>query len=89
MAKRTKTQGKIPSFNEAVSEVEEILVRLEQDDVDIDKLGQEVGRAVELIQLCRDKLTKTDGEVRQMITGLQEGAKPGEVVEGLPGEEPN
>ena len=87
MAKRTKTQkttteGKTPSFSEAVGEVEDILTRLEQDEVDIDKLGEEVRRAVELIHLCRQKLEKTDGEVRQMITGLQEDARQGDAGEG-------
>jgi len=59
------------SFGEAVTEVEEILSGLEDDNVDIDKLGEEVRRAVELIQVCRGKLEKTDAEVRQLVQGLQ------------------
>jgi len=54
--------------------VEEILSGLEDDNVDIDKLGEEVRRAVELIQVCRGKLEKTDAEVRQLVEGLQTGA---------------
>jgi len=60
-----------PTFGEAIAEVEEILAGLEADDVDIDKLGAEVKRAVELIQLCREKLEKTDREVRDLVAGLQ------------------
>ena len=89
MAKRTKTLGKNLSFSEAVNEVEDILARLEQDDVDIDKLGEEVRRAVELIKVCREKLEKTDGEVRQMVTGLQEGARPGGAAEGSSQDDPD
>lgn len=59
------------SFGEAVTEVEEILARLEDDEVDIDQLGQEVARAVALLQVCREKLTKTEGEVRDLVAGLQ------------------
>ncbi|PJA73304.1 exodeoxyribonuclease VII small subunit [bacterium CG_4_9_14_3_um_filter_65_15] len=59
------------SFGEAVTEVEEILARLEDDEVDIDLLGQEVARAVALLQVCREKLTKTEGEVRDLVSGLQ------------------
>ena len=67
-----KTPAKKLSFGEAVSEVEEILANLEQDEVDIDLLGEEVKRAVELIQVCRQKLEKTDGEVRELVAGLQQ-----------------
>jgi len=59
------------SFGEAVGEVEEILARLEDDEVDIDKLGGEVARAVALLQVCREKLSKTETEVRDLVSGLQ------------------
>jgi len=59
------------SFGEAVTEVEEILANLESDEVDIDTLGGEVKRAVELIQICKDKLEKTDKEVRDLVADLQ------------------
>lgn len=61
------------SFGEAVNEVEEILADLEAEAVDIDTLGDEVRRAVELIQVCREKLAKTDGEVRELVAGLEAG----------------
>lgn len=61
------------SFGEAVGEVEEILAALEAETVDIDTLGEEVRRAVELIQVCREKLEKTDGEVRELVAGLDTG----------------
>jgi exodeoxyribonuclease VII small subunit len=64
------------SFGDAVAEVEGILDGLEEDNVDIDKLGEEVRRAVDLIQVCRAKLEKTDAEVRQLVEGLQ--ASPAE-----------
>lgn len=72
MAEKKKTPAKKLSFGDAVQEVEGILARLEEDAVDIDQLGAEVQRAVELIQVCRDKLEKTDQEVRDLVTGLEE-----------------
>jgi exodeoxyribonuclease VII small subunit len=66
-----KTPAKKLSFGEAVTEVEAILAGLEADDVDIDRLGEEVARAVELIRVCREKLEKTDGEVRGLVADLQ------------------
>lgn len=71
MAASKKKPVKNLSFGEAVTEVEDILSGLEDDNVDIDKLGEEVKRAVELIQLCRGKLEKTDEEVRRLVEGLQ------------------
>ena len=65
-----KTPAKKLSFGEAVGEVEQILAGLEQDEVDIDRLSEEVKRAVELIQVCREKLEKTDREVRDLVAGL-------------------
>jgi len=66
------------SFGEAVTEVEEILANLESDEVDIDTLGGEVKRAVELIQICKDKLEKTDKEVRDLVADLQKDAPDGD-----------
>jgi len=53
--------------------VEEILARLEDDEVDIDRLGKEVARAVALLQVCREKLNRTENEVRDLVAGLQTG----------------
>lgn len=83
-----KTPAKKLSFGEAVGEVEQILAGLEQDEVDIDRLSEEVKRAVELIQVCREKLDKTDREVRDLVAGLQPSGSdedaPAEGREDLP-----
>jgi exodeoxyribonuclease VII small subunit len=72
------------TFGEAVGEVEEILAELERDNVDIDHLGAQVKRAVELIQVCREKLEKTDGEVRDLVAGLKEPEAPAADDEDTP-----
>ena len=66
------------SFGEAVGEVEEILARLEDDEIDIDKLSGEVARAVALLQVCREKLSKTETEVRDLVSGLQADGAAGD-----------
>jgi len=76
-----RTPARNLSFGEAVGEVERILAGLEQDEIDIDRLGEEVKRAVELIQVCREKLEKTDGEVRDLVAGLQQSAGAAETGE--------
>ncbi len=82
--KARPTPAKKLSFGEAVAEVEEILAGLERENVDIDSLGSEVKRAVELIQVCREKLEKTDSEVRGLVAGLQGETPADEPPEDLP-----
>ena len=77
-----RTPAKKLSFGEAVGEVEQILAGLEQDEIDIDRLSEEVKRAVELIQVCREKLEKTDREVRDLVAGLQAPGSDEETVAG-------
>ena len=65
-------ESKQPSFSEALSGIEDILGRLERDEIGIDALGDEVKRAVDLVAFCRGKLKETETEVRDLVTGLQE-----------------
>jgi len=77
-----RTPARKLSFGEAVSEVEQILAGLEKDEIDIDRLSEEVKRAVELIQVCREKLEKTDTEVRELVAGLQPPGPEDESTDG-------
>jgi exodeoxyribonuclease VII small subunit len=71
VAVKKRTPAKKVSFGDAVEEVEGILARLEAEEIDIDDLSREVKRAVELIKICRDKLEKTDSEVRELVADLE------------------
>jgi exodeoxyribonuclease VII small subunit len=62
------------SFSEAVGEVEAIVARLENEEIDIDELAGEVRRAIELVTACRARLERTGDEVRELVTRLQEAA---------------
>jgi exodeoxyribonuclease VII small subunit len=88
-SKKKPTPARKLSFGEAVAEVEEILAGLDREDVDIDTLGDEVKRAVELIRVCREKLARTDAEVRELVAGLEtddapSGADGGEGPDEVP-----
>ena len=61
-----------PSFGEALAEVEAILARLEKDEIDVDELSGEVKRAVVLVDLCREKLQRTELEVQEFTARLRE-----------------
>lgn len=54
-------------YEEAIRQIEEIVDRLENDDIDIDTLGLELKKAQKLIKMCKDKLTKTEEEVKKIL----------------------
>lgn len=55
------------SYNEALGELEDILRSIESTDTDIDTLSAKVSRATELIKLCRARLLKVEGEVKEIL----------------------
>ena len=62
------------SFNEALAELEQILARIERDDVDLDRLAAELGRAAALLEVCRRKIRKAELEVSHIVERLGEDA---------------
>ena len=58
------------SFNEAVTEIEDILQNIESGDLDVDKLSVEVKRASELIKQCQKKLRSTEDEINSIFKDL-------------------
>ena len=43
------------SYAEAIGEVEQILARFNDEQMDIDEMGKQVKRAAELIRLCKER----------------------------------
>jgi exodeoxyribonuclease VII small subunit len=67
-----------PSFRESIDELESILERIEGEEIDIDRLGEELRRATYLLELCRGKIRKAEVEVTQIVQSLESGEKDGE-----------
>jgi len=63
------------SFTESMRELEEILGRIEGEEVDLDRLAEELRRAAELLELCRAKIRRAEVEVTQIVQRL-EGEEP-------------
>lgn len=55
------------NYEAALSELEEIVNKMENDEFDIDQLSVNLKRAQTLIKLCRDKLIKTDAEIKKLL----------------------
>ena len=53
-------------YEEAVRQLEQIVTRLEDGELNIDELSGELKKARKLITLCKQRLTKTDEEIQKI-----------------------
>lgn len=56
------------SYEEAMTEIEEILGRIQREEISVESLAKEVKRATELIAKCKQRLLKTEEEVAKITT---------------------
>ena len=54
-------------YEPAYQELQTIVRRMESDELDIDQLSDQLKRAQQLIKLCKDKLTKTEAEIKKIL----------------------
>ncbi len=54
-------------------ELEAILQRIEGDELDIDRLAEELKRATVLLELCRGKIRRAELEVTEIVQKLEIG----------------
>ena len=54
-------------YEAAVRQLEDIVSKLENNELDIDELSTELKKAQQLVKLCKDKLTKTDEEIKKIL----------------------
>lgn len=57
-------------YTEAITELEEIVSSIENEDVNVDELSVKVKRAAELINICKDKLQNTEEEVNSILKDI-------------------
>lgn len=54
-------------YEAAYAELQAIVRKMENDELNIDQMAEQLKRAQELIRLCKDKLTKTDEEIKKIL----------------------
>lgn len=54
-------------YEDAVKQLDEIVSKVENNELEIDELTTQLKRAQELIKFCRDTLYKTDEEVKKLL----------------------
>lgn len=55
------------TYKEAITEIEEILALIENNELDVDELSEKVKRVSQLINLCKDKLKNTEEEIEKIL----------------------
>lgn len=55
------------TYEAAIKQLEDIVIKMENDELDIDSLSQQLKTAQRLIKLCKDKLAKTDEEITKIL----------------------
>ncbi|MBO5641156.1 MAG: exodeoxyribonuclease VII small subunit [Prevotella sp.] len=61
------------NYSDAMKQLEDIVRRMESGELDIDSLTKELKTAQSLIKLCKDKLYKTEEEIKKIM-------EPGEIT---------
>lgn len=54
-------------YEEALKQLEEIVAKMENDELDIDTLSEQLKTAQRLIKQCKDKLAKADGDINKIL----------------------
>jgi len=55
------------SYEEAIQRIEEITKKIESGEMDIDSLATSLKEAKELVQFCKEKLTKVEADVKKIL----------------------
>ena len=59
-------------YNKAVQKLDEIIAKIESEDIDVDELADKIKEAVSLIKVCKTKIQKAEMEVKQVVDGFKE-----------------
>lgn len=54
-------------YETAMNQLQSIADKMENGELDIDSLCEQLKTAQKLIKLCKDKLTKTDAEIKAVL----------------------
>lgn len=56
-------------YENAVTELEQIVAQLESGDMDLDAITTKLKRARALVKFCNESLTKADNEIQKILDG--------------------
>ena len=59
--------AKKETYSEAMKRLEEIVSRIESNELDIDQLGEYLQEAQKLLKFCKNNLYKPDAEIYKIL----------------------
>jgi len=57
-------------YSKSLKRLEEIIEKIESEEIDVDELSVSVKEAVSLIKTCKNKIEKTEIEVKKVVDGF-------------------
>ncbi len=66
MAKQTK------KYSEAFAEIQTIIMKIENQELDIDELSENLKKVSALLKICKDKLHETEQEVQNILDTMKD-----------------
>ena len=60
------------AYVDAVSELEQILQRIEVADIDVDTLSNQVERAAHLLKICRTRIGRAETRIKDVLADMEE-----------------
>lgn len=61
-------QNEPTNYEQAMAELENIVAKVENNEMNIDDLTAQLSRAQQLIKFCRERLLKTEEEVKKILS---------------------
>ena len=58
-------------YGDAIKEIEEILNKIENEELDVDDLTTKVQRVSELLSICKKKLHNTEVEIEKILKEIE------------------
>ena len=65
-------KNKNTSYEQAMKELEDLLMKVENDEINIDDLSALVKRSVKLIKDCKSQLTGIESDIDQSLKDISE-----------------
>lgn len=59
-------------YTKAIKRLEEIIEKIESEEIDVDELSEKVKEAVDLLTACKARIEKAELEVKKVVDDLGE-----------------
>ena len=60
------------TYTQAITELEEIVKKMQSPECSIDNLSQHTARSLQLLKVCKEKLTRTDEELKKVLDEMSD-----------------